>query len=435
MHRMRDPEAYRRRWRLEEDQELPIAEVYGDPLIFQELVRPEPCIIRTSAQFFLEEISLEEYFDRLIGHLEIGTVLHESDSWETREQDYLDHDMIAGCIRIWMQNNDFARLDAADSAKLKRLCLTTYRSGSVQDVVEESIAADAPLETLPSEWADILTLIAYARRHVKFPRFMIQYSRIVPSDTSFQHSPSTPSNRLVEIQMWTALIHNGWVNHPVPYDPELFGLRAGLNALFSMWTREDHHMRSSPEVKALCEALHEKNFMLDAGTISLFLAPGYGWGDEFTDNSVGCDLQTAEMLLYHFPLSKISEGRHDWSPYGTNNWMRWGSSWFLMKSVARWSVNNPDRLVMMKILLDGGCYVDDRYPVWEARMGPEQTWQNDTVLHLAAERGDGELVDLLLRYGAEKDALAGPGPDRTPAQRARSKGFVEMAERIERYGE
>jgi len=58
--------------RLGDDDPVPAVEVWSN---FHELQQEldnqdEACFVRTAAQFFLHEITLEDYFDCLIGHLE-----------------------------------------------------------------------------------------------------------------------------------------------------------------------------------------------------------------------------------------------------------------------------------------------------------------------------------------------------------------------------
>ncbi|KAK4450494.1 hypothetical protein QBC34DRAFT_402785 [Podospora aff. communis PSN243] len=458
MRRLIDPEEYRRACGLADDQELPIVAISGGHLLYEEIMHPDECFLKTSARFFLGQMTLDKYFDRLVGHLKIGATLHEPDKWEANAQHYLSHDLIGACIKLWMQNKDFAPLDASSTARLKELCIAAYCSETVEDIIRESTAAGVPVESAPPEWIDIITVIAYARRRVKLVQHLatsyqtpakvstfeklsgghIRYIRISLENTDFQHSPCTASSRLMEILMWTSLIRSGWVHSPIPHDRHGIGskgIRGVLNELLSHWTPEDHHLRSSPEVKEFCEALHAIDFMLDISAIASFLSPGKDWGEGLTERSVGCDLKTAEMFLDLFPLSRLEEGGYNSSFATFSPPLRLGCSHALMKSVAEWGVDNPDRLSMMKMLLERGCYVNDRYPKWECLVGPEEPGQNDTVLHVVAARGDRELAYLLLKHGAEKDGRAGQGRDldTSPAQRARSRGFVETAERIERY--
>ncbi len=464
MQRIKDPQGYRQRYHLQDEEEIPPVEVWGLEGLQRELVRPdEICFAKTAAQFFLNEITLDDYFDRLICHLEVGAVRHMADGARIEIDHYLRVDLIAGAVKSHMLDGSFAPLEASgmhmhgprayiailrlqrtlttwvvpDAAKLKRLCVLVYDIGSVEDLCREAAAAEAPLNTLPPRWVDILAVIAYARRYVAVLQHLATYptpptkstfdllgSIVLTSwlrgSTDFQHSADTAENRLVETRMWTALIRGGWIHHPLKKGAR--GVWPGLNALLCDWVHEPQ-LRSSPEVEELCRAYSQFGFMVGVGTLSQFLSPAKDWYK--MDGVVGCDLRTATMLLSCFPLSRLVENEE-----GLGG-LRLGGSAGLLLPLTQWDIQNSDRLTVMRMLLKQGCDPNDRIHDWG--FGQLCAKQRDTALHLAAERGDGAMVDLLLEFGARKDATGHGGLGDTPAERARGQGHPELAERIEGY--
>lgn len=73
----------------------------------------EMCFVRTVAQLLLDEITVEEYFDRLIDHLRIDAVLHHFDN--NRPADMLENlsrvDLISWTVQCMMLDESFKLLD------------------------------------------------------------------------------------------------------------------------------------------------------------------------------------------------------------------------------------------------------------------------------------------------------------------------------------
>ena len=90
------------------DETIPIPEVwFGSPggeyqALEEELNDGEPCFIFTIAQFFLERITLEGYFDHLLGHLQIDGPRHRFDNARAGKIGELCRvDLIAAAIKSW----------------------------------------------------------------------------------------------------------------------------------------------------------------------------------------------------------------------------------------------------------------------------------------------------------------------------------------------
>ncbi len=89
----------------------------------------------------------------------------------------------------------------------------------------------------------------------------------------------------------------------------------------------------------------------------------------------------------------------------------------------------------MEMLLEQGLVVDGRLadyaPGYNSEpMGPQayRDQQFDTCLILAADRGDTEMVNLLLRHGAKRNVKDARGY--TAERRARKNGHIELADHL-----
>lgn len=110
-----DPQSYREYYELQDDDPVPSVVVSSNPSsIGQELELDEMCFVRTVAQFFLNEITVEEYFNRLIDHLKIDAVLHSFDNKRATEElkQLCDVDLISWVVQSLMLDESFEALDA-----------------------------------------------------------------------------------------------------------------------------------------------------------------------------------------------------------------------------------------------------------------------------------------------------------------------------------
>jgi ankyrin repeat protein len=132
------------------------------------------------------------------------------------------------------------------------------------------------------------------------------------------------------------------------------------------------------------------------------------------------------MLLTYFPLSDVAATNSD----NKGGRLGKGESAHIIMPLTQWGAQNPDRLAVMRMLLEQGCDPNDKasYGPWAEFMTARQS---DTALHLAAELGDEGMVDLLLEFGARADLTGGDGEGDTPASRARAHGHPQIAARIE----
>ncbi len=71
--------------------------------------------------FFLYEITLEVYFDRLIGHLTNDAARHIFDTADSDLRKLLRVDVISGAVKFQMLNQSFRRLD-----NIGTLCMSKF---------------------------------------------------------------------------------------------------------------------------------------------------------------------------------------------------------------------------------------------------------------------------------------------------------------------
>lgn len=71
----------------------------------------EMCFVKTAAYFYSGKITLEEYFENLISHIEVNAVLHSYDKGKLAESECLfGVDIVAGTVKTLMRNRRFPRL-------------------------------------------------------------------------------------------------------------------------------------------------------------------------------------------------------------------------------------------------------------------------------------------------------------------------------------
>ena len=104
---------YRELYQLREQDPVPTIEIWSSlEEIQQEFDKEdETCFVRTAVQFFLGEITLEDYFDRLISHLEVDAERHTFDKAKsTKLENLLRVDLISAAVKSLMLNRSFRRL-------------------------------------------------------------------------------------------------------------------------------------------------------------------------------------------------------------------------------------------------------------------------------------------------------------------------------------
>ncbi|KAH8886119.1 hypothetical protein GQ53DRAFT_845197 [Thozetella sp. PMI_491] len=410
----------------------------------------EECFAWATAKLALGDSTIEEYFDRLIDHIRQGGARHTWDKSNSSVDDVLRVDLIAGAFKSRMLKRGLGRISHAEGERLKALCLLFYREAELAEL-QRRIELDigVALTSLPLWTVDILGVIAYARRHVDVLKHLVENYRASSrsaksmfdllgplvlrtrhrTSITFQHSPDTEHNCEQEWRMWTALLESRpgtWLHYPLRGADNSVGTREGLfhssHNLADLWEK-DHELRNSPLYLEYLRSLKLQGLVFSAYTISRFLSITAGSSIQFRRGGpfVPISAEAARKVLDLFPLNQS---------FGAN--YRGTHSAEVAMPITQWPTDNPDRLVVMEMLLKQGLDVNGTLRTNDnsERLGPEdfEDQKHDTCLALAASRGDAEMVDLLLRYGARmniKDARGG-----NAAQRARINGHVQLYNRL-----
>ena len=301
------------------------------------------------------------------------------------------------------------------------------------------------LASLPPWIIDILGIIAYARRHADILEHLIKNyrasskssnstfdllgmkhlsSRQRTTNKDFQHSPDTPYNCELEWRLWAALLKaepGTWLHYPLREFENSAKMPAGLSTavhhLASHWGG-DPRLRTSSLYVEYMKALKLRDVVPDVNTIACFLSVTGGSSINFTRGGpfVPIAVAAARAMLDLFPLRNSLSARY-----------RGSESAMVARPITQWPMDNPDRLVVMEMLLEQGLAVDGRTSeLNQEPLGPQAYVEGkfDTCLMLAAHRGDTDMVDLLLKYGPKTDIK--DARDRTAAQRARENGHIEL---------
>ncbi|ETS76635.1 hypothetical protein PFICI_12022 [Pestalotiopsis fici W106-1] len=409
----------------------------------------EECFGWAMAKHALGYMTLEEYFDRLIDHIRKDGVRHTWDKSRSNIAHVLQADLIGGAFKSRMLKRNLGKLSHADGEQLKALCLLFYNEADVAQLQSRiSLEVSVTLGSLSPWMVDILAMIAYARRHVDVLEYLVKHHRasstrakttfdligtaILSSrqgtSTIFQHSPNTLHNRELEWRFWTALLNaepGAWLHYPLSETKDAAGLPAGLyyglHWLADYWAK-DHELRASPACAEYLRALSARGVVLGAVTMSRFLSVTEGTSFNFAKDGpfIPVDAVSARILLDCFPLG-----------YSLSNDYPGGDSSMLALPITQWPTNNADRLVVMEMLLEQGLVVDGKIADygWGSTTGRAEEQVQDTCLIKAAERADTDMVNLLLKHGAQRGIQGAHG--HTAAQRARSKGHRKMANYLE----
>jgi hypothetical protein len=290
-------------------------------------------------------------------------------------------------------------------------------------------------------------MVAYARRHADVFEHMVKNYRAASArakssfdllsaavlssrsgtSTGFQHSPNSPQNRELEWRLCASLLFaepGTWLHYPLPQVEGAgtpMGLYQGLHWL-ARYQANEPDRRASPQLTGFLRAMRARDMVLTPSTLSRFLSATEGSNPNFSKGApfVPVGAATARAVLECFPLrDALSED------YGG------ADSADLALPITQWPADNPDRLVVMEMLLEQGLVVDGKMKGYGnyAAMGRSDEQLQDTCLIQAAGRGDADMVALLLRHGAGRDVQGAYG--HTAAQRARVKGHIEVAEYLE----
>jgi hypothetical protein len=117
---------YRKEHKLSRDDPVPPVDIVGGlPTVLHEFQQEgESCFVDIAAQFYLRNITLEDYFDRLLNHLAVDGTRHTFDHAKfTKVAQLLMVDLIGGTVKSMMLNKSFARLDAIGAPSVL-LCTT-----------------------------------------------------------------------------------------------------------------------------------------------------------------------------------------------------------------------------------------------------------------------------------------------------------------------
>ncbi|KAI1774079.1 hypothetical protein F4818DRAFT_91825 [Hypoxylon cercidicola] len=417
----------------------------------------EECFSWATAKLALQDITLEDYFDRLIDHIREGGAHHTWDKFNSNIAHALQGDLIAGAFKSRMLKHSLGRISYADGEQLKTLCLLFYRKAVVAEL-QRCLELDVgvTLSSLPSWTLDILGMIAYARRHADVLEHLVEHyrastttsktsfdlistllicSRMSSGEVAFQHSRNSSHNRELEWRMWTALLNaepGTWLHYPLHQATNAVGLPDGLDHGLCWLARgwaNDHQLRTSSVLAEYLGALSLRGIDLGASAVSRFLSVTEGSSLSFSRGGpiVPVSAAAARTMLDYFPLERLLSDNYPGA-----------CSSDLAMPITQWPTSNQDRLLVMEMLLEQGLVVDGKmvdygyadygFGFSTEGMRTEEQLQ-DTCLIKAAERGDTQMVELLLRHRANRDVRGAYGD--TAAERARKKGHPKMAKYLE----
>ncbi|KAM0427892.1 hypothetical protein ACHAPT_007351 [Fusarium lateritium] len=376
----------------------------------------ETCFIHLAAKFALGKITLDEYLDGVLAHLRKSSqtkhkfdalpknLWPENDLWPLTTSD-----VFAGSVRALMWSPTFTPLEDEEWQCLRGFASLAWKLDDPDDFQRTVREQDLDLSSLSSETADLLLVICYCRRHVKLFEHLLN-TVSPPSESSFdrlpgyaiearieswsqitQHSPKSPHNVAIEVQIWTLLLNSPWIHDPVSENLE--GAMASLGhttAGSDPWTIE----HTSPVLDAFHSALITRELYPSLSQVASFL--------------LECpDIEVARRYFETTPGEMISSHRFFYPSHA-------GS--LLVPIIESKTLSDKHRLDLVRLVLEEipGLSLDsliDRPWVADMRRfgAPGDPWDFFNALMAAGWRGDKDMAELLLEHGAKpgvKDVLS-----------------------------
>ncbi|KAE9573596.1 hypothetical protein CGCF415_v015688 [Colletotrichum fructicola] len=388
----------------------------------------ETCFVRLATQYAAKYLSLSDYLDGVLSHLRKGATKHKWDVPPEDISDFLELDLFAGAVKSRYLDPAFVPLGEHDYSRMKSLASRLWITNDPDEFDQLGREDQTDLSALLPEIADLLLVICYVRRHTLLFRYLIGVLPGPPDRSTFdllnemllqprtaywtaiyQHSPKQQSNSADEISMWTDILNFGWVHDPVNSETERF-LQHGIRSQDPGVARDDSVEFGSQKLRNLHLALASRGLYCSVSSLGDYLA--------------SCkSLDQALDFLTIFPGDKVRPpGRdlYEWESGG------------LVGSIA--SSSNLDgklRTDIMRLALSRVEGVDVNAPFnsnpWEDDMPGRKPTPRMTGLQVAASKGDQELAEVLVQYGARADAVEYiTGLD--AAGFARKSGHVGLAE-------
>lgn len=305
------------------------------------------------------------------------------------------------------------------------------------------------MESLPPPWLDNLAVIAYARRHEEVLRLLVTYpapeprstfnlldfmalgTRVAAAGKYAEHSNPEAGRLLCEARLWVILLQSpgGWIR--LPLSREGSGLRDGLIRTLLDFS-EQPDLRSHPDIEEICRALSAVGIAPRANAFSRILSIQTIQNAEGPRATKPSTVAAAEIFLECFPIAKVAAAE---SKSGRAKRLGPTASATILIPITQWPKNNRDRLAVMRLLLESGCDPNDKMEnnLWGDAWGGKIKSRRklyDAPLHQAAERGDDQMIKLLLEFGADRN-LTSDWDGATPAKRARAYNRFGTAAKLE----
>ncbi|RSL96037.1 hypothetical protein CDV31_013644 [Fusarium ambrosium] len=389
---------------------------FGDVLKKELKDESETCFIHLAAKFALGRITLDEYLDGVLAHLRKSSqakhkfdtlsmeLWPENDLWPLTTSD-----IFAGSVRALMWSPSFTPFEDKEWKCLRGLASLAWNLDDSDKFQTSAREQGLDLSSLSPEAADLLLIIAYCRRHVKLLEHLVKTVQ-PPAQSSFdrlpyyaiearveswsntaQHSPKSPENVAIEIQIWTLLLNSPWIHDPV--DESVEGAMTSLGhrrAGSEPWTIE----YTSPALDAFHSTLVARNLSPSLSQVAAFM--------------LNCpDVEIGRRYFKKMPGSMISSHRFFYPSHA-------GS--LLVPIIESKTLSDQHRLDLVQLVLEEipGLNLDatiDRPWVADMRRfgAPGDPWDFFNALMAAGWRGDKDMAELLLKHGAKpevKDCLS-----------------------------
>ncbi|KAI8670585.1 hypothetical protein NCS57_00530300 [Fusarium keratoplasticum] len=376
----------------------------------------EICFIHLAAKFALGRITLDEYLDGVLAHLRKSSqakhkfdvlsmeLWPENDLWPLTTSD-----IFAGSVRALMWSPSFTPFEDKEWKCLRALASLAWNLDDPDEFQTRAREEGLDPSSLSPEAADLLLVICYCRRHVKLLEHLVHTVQ-PPAESSFdrlpfyaieartdswsntaQHSPKSPENVTIEIQIWTLLLNSSWIHNPVDENvaaamTSLGHTRAGSDP----WAIE----YTSPALSEFHSTLVAREFFPSLSQVASFI--------------LSCpDVEIGRRYFKKMPGSMISSHRFFYPSH---------TGGLLVPIIESKTLSDQHRLDLVRLVLEEIPRLDldariDRPWVADMRSfgAPGDPWDFFNPLMAAGWRGDKKMAELLLEHGAKpevKDCLS-----------------------------
>lgn len=342
----------------------------------------------------MDKRPFDQYLDNLLAYISVD---EPSNPDNTSRHDLLSliaSDPVCSAFRLWTIDLAYPKLEEDDVALLKQVLLTAWKTGQFPVKQGDNIGITAFNPSSQQAVLQVIIAVLFCRQLVK-PLSYALFLAPPPRETIFD---VMDLDRMVgeyrSVKIWDLVLRSGWIHDP--------GSKERLSAWISIF-------RSAMSPKSISTPEELSSFLC-------FLR----------DSSIGPNIEDIHRLLAYeaveparlalfctiFPARKLLPAHSPGPQYSSPN--------TLLRAAAMSDLPQQEKCAFLTILLQQGLDPNWMHPpapsdlrgAMDLRRAADNWYErreSETALHVAAGRGDVDVVRLLLRSGARASVKDGVG--------------------------